>query len=201
VREDEFSHKGIDRTVQINRAIIDSNEYRRKFDNATDNPLVNKTLYTSSREILYDRSGTYYESMYWIDLETGEVITKFTSMGNVPHLTGKDHELKVEYPDGVLHKIRGYNKIAVIHNHPNSSAPSVGDFNSAFMRGYTVGFIAAHDGRVFKYSSNIIISEEAFDFSWQKYRTRGYDDYDAQILTINKYARNNDITFEEVLRK
>jgi hypothetical protein len=47
----------------------------------------------------------------------------------------------------------------IIHNHPNSTAPSAGDFNSAFSHGYTLGFVAAHDGRLFKYASQQEINE------------------------------------------
>ncbi|MDR0986953.1 MAG: hypothetical protein LBL98_04580 [Ruminococcus sp.] len=198
--EDELSHKGIDKAVQINKVIINSNEYRRKFDNATDNPKVNKTLYECAKEILYDRSGSTYESMWWIDGETGEVIAKFNSMGKIPALTGKEHELKVTYGGNILRKLKGYNNIIVIHNHPNSSAPSVGDFNSAYLRGYSMGFVATHDGRLFRYSSHQKISDYMYDFVWKKYISRGYAELEAQIMAIEQFARDSEITFEEVLR-
>jgi hypothetical protein len=57
--EDEYGHKGIDRTVQVDKTIIESNDFRRKFDNATDNRVVNKTLYTSAKEIFTIVRGHY----------------------------------------------------------------------------------------------------------------------------------------------
>ncbi|MDR0946212.1 MAG: hypothetical protein LBM87_00495 [Ruminococcus sp.] len=198
-REDEYSHKGIDRAALIDKSVIESSDYKRKFDNATENPQVNKTLYTSAKEMLYDRSGTHYESMRWIDGETGEIIAKFDNMGRIDALSGKDHELKVEYGANTLHKLKGHNNIIVIHNHPNSSAPSAGDFNSAFVRGYALGFVATHDGRLFKYSSAELISEILYTKYWQRNIARHYDEVDAQIIAIKELSRNLKITFKEVI--
>jgi hypothetical protein len=201
VHEDESGHKGIDRGTLIDKKVIESNEYKRKFDNATDHSRVNKTLYESAKEILYKRSGTHYESMRFIDGDTGEIIVKFDSMGKTPALTGVEHEFKVSYGEGILHKLKGHNKIVVIHNHPNSTAPSAGDFNSAYRNGYTFGFVVTHDGRVYKYSSNQAISDFAYDFTWQKYINRGFNDLEAQIMVLEQFSLNANITFEEVLIK
>jgi hypothetical protein len=93
--EDELSHKNIERKLQINSTVIESAEYRRLFDKATLNPAVNKTLYKLAKEILYDRSGTAYESMRWIDGDTGKIIAAFDDMGKIPELIGDEHKYKV----------------------------------------------------------------------------------------------------------
>ncbi|MDR0903006.1 MAG: hypothetical protein LBM59_00020 [Ruminococcus sp.] len=198
--EDELGHRGVDKAALIDRAVIDSNDYRRKFDNATDNPKLNKALYDVAKILLYDRSGSLYESMYWLDGITGEIITKFVSMGRIPKLTGKDHELKVEYSDGLLKKLRGHTNVTVIHNHPNSTAPSAGDFNSACIHNYTMGFVAAHDGRLFKYASNELINSNIYEKYWREYVEDYFEEVEAQKLAIDKIAQNSDITFEEVYR-
>jgi hypothetical protein len=200
VTEDELSHKGIHRETQIDKTVIESNEYRRKFDNATDNAAVNKTLYNTAKAILNARSGSRYESMRWIDGDTGGIIAHFDKMGNVLELTGEEHELKVEYPDSLLHRISGHNNIIVIHNHPNSSAPSVGDFNSMFTHKYKVGFVVAHNGRVFKYSSQEEINSVIYYKYWQRYIGQHYEEVEAQIIAIKDLSRNINITFEEVLK-
>jgi hypothetical protein len=200
VREDEYSHKGIDHATQIDKKMIESNEYRRKFDNATDNPKVNKSLYKAAKEILYDRSGTHYESLYWIDGNSGEVIAKFDKMGKTPELTGVEHELKVEYSESFLRKLIGYTNIVVIHNHPNSSAPSAGDFNSAFKNSYTTGFVVTHDGRVFKYVSHESISDLIYARYWQRHAEISKNAVDAQKKAIADLSRNFNISFEEVMR-
>jgi hypothetical protein len=199
--EDELGHKGIDRAALVDRNVIDSSDYRRKFDNATDNPKVNKILYDSAKELLYDRSGSKYESMFFIDGNTGEIITKFVSMGRTPELSGKDHELKVEYPDSVLRRLRGHTNAVVIHNHPNSTAPSAGDFNSAFSHGYALGFVATHDGRLFKYASRQEISVYMYETYWKDNVNQHMDEVEAQKKAIDKLAQNSNITFEEVYRK
>jgi hypothetical protein len=201
MREDEYSHKNIDRATQIDKKLIESNDYRRKFDNATDNQKINKVLYESAKEILFDRSGTHYESMYWIDGETGKIITKFENMGRVEGLIGTKHELKVEYDENFLHKIKNINKIITLHNHPNSGAPSAGDFNSAFKHGYHCGFVVAHNGRVYKYSSGEPISDIIYEKYWQSYIDKNFDELTAQQKAIEKISQNADITFTEVLRK
>jgi hypothetical protein len=199
LREDELSHKGIDKATQINKAMIDSNEYRRKFDNATENPKINKILYDCAKEILYNRSGTRYESMRWINGDTGEIIAKFDSMGNTPDLSGAEHELKVEYGESVLHKLSGHNNVITIHNHPNSTAPSAGDFNSAYKHGYNTGFVVTHDGRVFKYSSNEAISDIIYEKYWQNFIDEHYDEVNAQKMAIDKIAQNAKIIFKEII--
>jgi hypothetical protein len=200
VTEIELSHKGIHRETQINKAMIESNEYRRKFDNATDNAKVNKVLYESAKEMLYARSGSRYESMRWIDGDSGEIIACYDNMGNIPELTGNEHELKVEYPDSLIQKFSGHNNIIVIHNHPNSSAPSVGDFNSMFTHKYKIGFVVTHDGRVFKYTSQEEINSVIYYKYWQRYIGQHFEEIDAQIMAINDLSRNFEITFEEVKR-
>lgn len=200
MREDEYSHKGIDRATQIDKAVIESSDYRRLFDNATDNPILNKTLYNCAKEILFDRSGTRYESMRWIDGETGKVLLKFDSMGKRNNLIGKQYELKVLYNESLLQKFIGHNNIVVIHNHPNSTAPSAGDFNSAFKHNYKFGFIAAHNGRVYKYRSNEEIDVDLYDAYWQDCVRNGFDEINAQLVTISKFSENSNIFFTEVLR-
>jgi hypothetical protein len=200
VLEDEYGHRGIEKALQINKTLIDGNEYRRKFDNATPDPRVNKTLYEKAKEILHDRSGTRYESMCWIDGDTGKVIFTFSDMGRLPGLTGQDHEYKVEYSDNILHRLRGYNNIIVLHNHPNSTAPSAGDFNSACDHGYAMGFVVTHDGRVFSYSSRKQISDRIYNNYWLEFSDIYLDHVEAQIKAIEKIGVNADITIKELFR-
>jgi hypothetical protein len=200
VLEDEYGHKGIDKETLIDRLMIESNEYRRKFDNCTENKEVNKTLYDCAKEILTARSGTRYESMRWIEGNTGKVVAAFDSMGVLPRLSGKAHELKVEYGRNILHKIKKYENIIVIHNHPNSTAPSVGDFNSAFEHGYAIGFVVTHDGRVFRYTAHDKIIETAFDMNWHDFYNEVHDEVTAQMMAIQKLMMAADITCKEIFR-
>jgi hypothetical protein len=201
MREDEYSHKGIDRMTQIDRTVIDGNEFRRKFDKATDNPLVNRALYNAAKEVLYDRSGTLYESMYWIDGDTGKVITKFDSMGKIRRLTGEKHKLKVEYGEAVIKKVSKFENIVTIHNHPNSTAPSTEDINSAFIHNYRVGFTVSHNGSVYKYTVDELIDTLLYEqyFGAYLYQNPGAEIVNAQIEAFRKIAVNAKINVFEVL--
>lgn len=74
----EYQRYGRNKTTLVNKTYIESGEYRRKFDNATDNPAVNKMLYDKSKEALKHRSGTVFEDMYWIDSESGKLLLEVT---------------------------------------------------------------------------------------------------------------------------
>lgn len=70
----EQERAGKIKRTAVNKRYLESGEYRRKFDNATTNPDVNKTLYDCAKRALKHRSGTEFEDMYWIDGNTGKVL-------------------------------------------------------------------------------------------------------------------------------
>ena len=136
----ELQRYGRNKDTLINKTYIDSGEYRRKFDNATTNPAVNKTLYECAKKALKHRSGTVFEDMYWIDGDSGKVILS---------VTDSTDERAVVYTNKIKKAILSENPIITIHTHPSSMPPSVDDFNSCFKHGYCLGFVACHNGRVF----------------------------------------------------
>jgi hypothetical protein len=201
VREDEYSHKGIDRATQVDKKLIESNEYRRKFDNATDNPKVNKVLYESAKEILFDRSGTHYESMYWINGDTGDVLVKAEYMGKIGRYTGARFYNRVVYDDAKLKKqLCGHLNIITIHNHPNSTAPSPSDLNSAFKRHYLSGYTVSHNGTVYEYKANDETNITAFDMAVSEYLDDGFDINNAQLLAYKSFSKYSNISVREVLK-
>ena len=70
----EYQRYGRDKNTLVNKAYIDSGEYRNKFDKITDNKEVSRILYAKAKEMLKHRSGTMCEDMYWIDAKTGDII-------------------------------------------------------------------------------------------------------------------------------
>ena len=72
----ELQRSGRDKSVSINHSYINSGEYKRKFDNITDNPKLNKLLYHLAKKMLTHRSGSNYEDMYWINIETLQIIAR-----------------------------------------------------------------------------------------------------------------------------
>mgnify|MGYP004660002241 CR=1 FL=1 len=185
----ENQRYGRNKNTVVNKTYIESGEYRRKFDNATDNKKVNKTLYDCSKKALKHRSGTVYEDMYWIDGNTGKILACKTD---------STQERAVIYTDDIKNAIKNNNNIITIHTHPSSMPPSIGDFNSAFRNGYNKGVVACHDGKIFIYSSGQKIENRLYDMYIQGYISEGLSEYEAQIRTLEKLKLNYAIDFKEV---
>ncbi len=188
----EYQRYGRNKKTLINKTYIESGEYRRKFDNATGNPDVNKALYNAAKVALKHRSGTEFEDMYWFDGETGGIILS---------VTDSTEERAVEYTErirSIIEKNSG-KSIVTLHTHPSSMPPSIQDFNSCFTHGYHLGYVACHNGKLFKYSSNEYISAALYELYIQKYLGDGFNEYEAQIRALGKIKENHDIDFEEVV--
>ena len=79
----EEQRYGRNKSTSISHSYIDSGEYRKKFDSISSDKELNRLLYSISKEMLYHRTGTRYEDMYWIDLDSLKVIAKETNT-NIP---------------------------------------------------------------------------------------------------------------------
>lgn len=105
-------------------------------------PLVHEYM----RRMLGHRSGTFYEDIYAYDLdehrrigsETGQRSTFSATIG--------------EKLGGAMRNSRAAgHSIAIVHNHPNSGAPSAADIVSLRKNGASFGVIACHDGSIMKF--------------------------------------------------
>lgn len=185
----EYQRYGRNKVTLVNKSYIDSGEYRKKFDNATENPQVNKTLYDCAKKALKHRSGTLYEDMYWIDGNTGKVVFS---------VTDSTTERGVLYTDTIRRKAKSNGNLITIHTHPGSMPPSVSDLNSCFFNNYKTGFVACHNGKVFGYNSNEAINERLYSMYIQKFLNDGYNDFDAQMNTLLHLSQNYKINIWEV---
>lgn len=187
----ENQRYGRNKDTLVNKTYIESGEYRRKFNNVTDNPNVNKTLYDCAKTALKHRSGTVFEDMYWIDSDTGEVILS---------VVDSTDQRAIVYTDKIRKTIKNNNNIVTIHTHPSSMPPSIDDFNSCYKNGYKAGFIACHNGKVFKYSSNQEVSKSLYNLYIGEFLDEGMDEFDAQLQALDKLTENYLIEFTEVLK-
>jgi hypothetical protein len=185
----ENQRYGRNKNTLIDKSYIDSGEYRRKFDKATESPEINKTLYDCAKKALKHRSGTLYEDMYWIDGNTGQIIFS---------VTDSTDERAIIYTDKIRHTIKNRENIITLHTHPSSMPPSISDFNSCCENGYIMGFIACHDGKLFRYSSNQKISETLYNLYVGDYRDEKLEEFEAQLQALNKIKENHMINFTEV---
>lgn len=190
--KDSVSEKqryGRNKDTLVNKAYIDSGEYRRKFDNATNNPSVNKTLYDCAKKALKHRGGTILEDMYWIDSETGNVILS---------VTDSTEKRAIVYTDRIRRTIKNKKNFITIHTHPSSMPPSSSDLNSCCKNNYSMGFVACHNGKVFGYAAKEIVNDRLYNMYIQKYIINGEDEYNAQLKALNKLSKLFDIKVWEV---
>lgn len=185
----ENQRYGRNKSTLVNKTYIEGGEYKRKFDNATDNPKINKVLYDSAKAALKHRSGTVYEDMYWFDSKTGETILS---------VTDSQEERAVIYTDRMKKVIRDNDNIITLHTHPSSMPPSISDLNSCCKHNYGIGFIACHDGKVFAYTSKQLINERIYEMYIQSFIKDGFDEYNAQLKALQKLAYSFDISVWEV---
>ena len=185
----EYQRYGRNKDTLVNKTYIDSGEYRRKFDNITDNPEVNKTLYNCAKAALKHRSCTEFEDMYWIDGDTGEIIKSALD---------EKEPMGVAYSDSIKKAISGKDNLITVHNHPHSMPPSVDDFNSNDSHKYAKGIVACHNGKIFLYDSNQLIEQKLYDLYIGQFISDGYTEYEAQIKALDKLIQSHNINFQEV---
>lgn len=185
----ENQRYGRNKSTLVNKTFLESGEYRRKFDNATDNPFVNKTLYDCSKRALKHRSGTVFEDMYWINYNTGKILLS---------VEDSIEERAIVYTDKIKNIIKDNNNIITLHTHPSSMPPSCSDLNSCFNNGYKIGFVACHNGKIFGYTSNELINEKLYSMYIESFIKDGYEELEAQLNTLIKLSQSYDIKIWEV---
>lgn len=185
----EFQRYGRNKSTLIDSKYISSGEYRNKFDKITDNKNVNRILYYKAKEMLLHRSGTLYEDMYWFDFDTGEIIAR--------ELCSMEEE-QILYSESISRAIEDRNNVIAMHTHPCSMPPSIADFNSAKEHNYILGVVLCHDGKIFCYKSNEIISKVMYNLYIADYYIQLHDEYLAQLAALKELAEMYEIEFWEV---
>lgn len=176
----EDSHKGINRKNQINRSVINSASYRRKFDALDENIKITRKIYSESKAMLKHRNGTEFEDLAFINALTGEVrVSKHENTVRSVSPTAEMVKMLKGSEDGT---------IIAIHNHPGSSVPSIGDLNVAFQRKYKYGIVVAHDGTVFRYQVNGPVDPQTYNSFVVKLDKKGYNE-DTLKVFANELAR------------
>jgi len=186
----EYQRYGRNKDTVINSTYINSGKYRRKFDKITHNDDINRILYLKAKEMLFHRSGTLLEDMYWIDGDTGEIVAKA--------LDEKEEE-KIEYTTSIYNTIRNKSNLIVMHTHPNSMPPSIADFNSCFEHNYAACLVICHDGTIYQYISSQKVPPTLQYLYVQDFLKITYNERDAQIMALEKIKESYDINIREVI--
>lgn len=130
--EIEEQREGRNKETIVNHSYINSGEYKRKFDSISNNKELSRIIYKISKNMLKHRSGTKYEDMYWIDLDTLNVVAKETTAVV---------EKRIVYSVATERKIKKNNNLLTLHTHPDSFPPSIDDLNSNFDHAYAAGIV------------------------------------------------------------
>ena len=109
--ESEEQRAGRNKETTIDHSYISGGAYRRKFNSISDEPKLQRLLYQLAKEMLVHRSGTLYEDMYWIDLDSMSVIAR--------EIDAAQEEMIV-YSKRTNEAVRGHDNILTMHTHPNS---------------------------------------------------------------------------------
>lgn len=186
----ELQRYGRNKSTIVDHSYVESGEYRRKFDLISDNVSLNKLIYDLSKKMLYHRSGTLLEDMYWIDTDVCQVIAKEVNC---------KIEQRISYSKATKKAIKRHEHILTIHSHPMSGPPSSEDLNYNLKFGYDIGIICCHDGRIFTYVSNQHINTLYYNLLVGSYEKSGYGFIDAQIAALDEIQKKYDIIVKEVL--
>lgn len=185
----EYQRYGRNKETVINSTYINSGEYRNKFDKITENTDINRILFTKAKEMLRHRSGTMFEDMYWIDGDTGKIISS--------SLNEQSTE-RIVYTPALKKALYGRTNLITMHTHPQSMPPSVEDFNSAFAHNYRSSLVICHDGTIYAYESKQEIQPSLQKLYIEEYIESGYTEKEAQLKGLEEIKRNYDIDFWEV---
>ena len=186
----ENQRYGRNKVTLVNKTYIESGEYKRKYDNISENKAVNKTLYDCAKAALKHRSGTKFEDMYWIDGNTGEIRASALNEKETSGVAKSKRRNKI---------LARYGNVYAIHSHPASMPPSATDFNCFFEQGYSKAFVACHDGTLYSYTSEQEVSIELYNLYVSKFASNGYSEKEAQLKALAKLKENHKIDFWEVV--
>lgn len=191
----ELQRTGRNKSTQINHTYINGGEYRKKFDSLSDSKELNRLLYQLSKKMLEHRAGSEFEDMYWVDIDTFEVVAE--------EITSQIKK-KIIYSDATKKVINEYKNapdkcLITLHTHPSSFPPSIDDFNSNFTNQYNIGLVICHDGKVFVYSAEEQISELYYELEVAKYVNEGYNNYEAMCMVLSDLQESHEIIFKEVM--
>lgn len=142
--------------------IIQSEEYRNSFDEITDNPKVNDSLYVRAKWALNNRDGLDTEELYAINAKTGEEIAR---------IRNQNIRQGIQRTKKFNDTIKSVEEVILIHNHPSGMPPSIDDLNALFAHNTMAGITVGHDGSIYLYTKpNKIIPESDFKVSLRKYK-------------------------------
>lgn len=157
---------------------VQSEKYAHKFGSLSGSDKANKAVCTRARWALNNRDGAKTEEIYAVDMRTGVEIARITDQHfpqGVKRTTQFDRALKEAGQNGA--------DIMLIHNHPASSPPSIGELNALLPIPGARGIVVGHDGSVYWYTSpREKIPQFEFDVAILRYKSYTYSTAHEKVL-------------------
>lgn len=132
--------------AKVNHEAVSSGRYRSLVADVFGEA-ASPEAYASIRRMLKKHDGQLYEDLYAVSLTTGKMLGSNTTT-RVVRRTYATEKMK----RSVASAAKRGERVAMIHNHPHSSAPSLDDIRSLHASGSSLGVIACHDGSIFCYT-------------------------------------------------
>lgn len=189
LEEIEDQRVGRNKDTSIDSSYIESGEYKRKIDKITKSDKLNRLVYQKAKEMLYHRSGTEHEDMYWFDMDTESILCSKLDETNLK---------EIRHTKAINKSLQGCKHILAVHTHPHSMPPSAEDFNCFVEAGYDVGVVICHDGTVYTYSAQRPISVQLMELYTYKEYKLCHDEKTAQIKALDKFVGTGDIYYKEI---
>ena len=188
--EKEKQRKRRNKETLIDHHYITSGKYSNKIRILSNSNDLNRTICKSAREMLEHRSGTEFEDMYWIDLDTCQVVAKETN---------QKEKGKVIYSKSTKKLITRQNNLLAMHNHPHSTLPSIADFNSAYENKYKICLIICHNGKIYSYNCYEKISKWYYNVKLMEFSKKHKNEDEAAWETLKDFERNGKIYIKEIV--
>lgn len=189
ITENEKITKNI--SFAVDNTILESRAYSDKFNAMTGNKEEKREFLRIAKEMLRHRSGQNGEDLYLYNTKTKQWVKS---------VSGTEAG-KPEYTDDIINAIKKAvdGEIIAFHNHPASMPPSVDDINSAKYNGYGKGYTLCHNGNIFEYTAGErYIDVAIYNLYVEKYRSNGYNEYEAQLKAMQYLSKRYDFSINEV---
>ena len=180
-------------TPKTNLELVNSTEYKEKFDNISDDAALNETIYKRAKAAVTHQSGDYFEDLSVIGPQ-----------GELVGVTSGQQRNETYYTEALKKKISTYPEysLVAVHNHGTNTPPSGADLVSAGRRRYKFGVVACNDGKVYVYDIREAhpFTPGHFDKTVDKYRTKPYNmgDVEAYEKALAQFERDYGIKWRKL---
>lgn len=183
----------------VSNEMLKSPKFRKQIDKLGEDTKTSREIYQRTKEALQHRSGTEFEDLIFIDSLTGKSMVR--NDYDVPRQCIPSKQM--------MKMVENFAPLTVIaiHNHPNSSVPSLDDINNAWKKKYKYGIIACHNGNIYKYTIlgdlNEIIVDSLLDrtnkliYNKDKLGSK----FESDLSNLLQELRNNNLELEVMLWK